>query len=122
MNRIGQVHGFVQRTRLDVQRFGITRALMPQPRSATAAEGAFQRMSGSRLPCPERRMTLHYFESISPDSERDAKCRRRLLLTFGAMANVQCERLPRSEVPNLSALTAAALAFFCIRNCCWHER
>ena len=117
MHRIGQVDGLIQRAALDVHRFGVTRALMPQSRSATAAERAFQRMPGGRLPCPERRLALHYLECVAPDGERDAERGRRLLSTFGAMANVQRQRLPRSEVPNISTLAAATLAFVSIPDC-----
>lgn len=90
---------------------------MPQSRSAIAAEGAFKRMSGDRLPGPERRLTLNYLECVSPDNEGDAERGRRLLLTFGAMANVQRQRLPWGKVANLSALAATTLAFVCIPDC-----
>jgi hypothetical protein len=62
-------------------------------------------------------MTLYYFECVSPDNERDAKRGRRLLLTFGAMADVQRERLPWGKVSNMSALAAATLAFVRIPGC-----
>ena len=120
MNCIGQVHGPIQRACLDVQRLEVTGALMPQSRSAIAAVGTFQRMSGGRWPRPELWKTLYDIECVSLDSERDAKRGRRLLLTFSAMANVQRQRLPWRKVPNTSALTAATLAFVWAVDCCWH--
>jgi hypothetical protein len=66
-------------------------------------------------------MTFYHLETVSPDNARDAKRGGRLLLTFGAMANVQRERLTWCKVPNLPALAAATLAVVEFPDCLGHE-
>ncbi len=112
MDRGGDIGRFVQRSALDADRLRPAHVLMPEPRAAVRAEGAFDPPTAVGRASPEFWRALRHTQTLARDYEGNAKCRGRLSLAFPAMTDIKRGRFSLAFIPHLAALASAGSHLF----------
>src|SRR6185312_2300377 len=107
VDRTREIHGLIQRARLD--RDGLRRllALVPDARAAMGAERALHLATAVGRPGPVFGMALRHPQAGARHLQRHAEGRGRLLAAFEAVTDIERDRLARALVAQRAALASA---------------
>ena len=108
MDRGGDIGRFVQRSALDAHSLRPSLGLMPEPRTAVWAEGAFGPPAAIGWASPEFWCALRHTQTLVRDYEGQTEGRGRLSSAFPAMTDIKRGRFSLAFIPHFAALASAA--------------